>query len=87
MSNYVPRNRASWQSDKERPAGISPHEWKSCKRKAVFETRELAEVKGQFTYRCRYCGKWHRSSTDGSISADLLSIARRNARAMQGTRR
>ena len=82
--SYGPRG-TGWISEKERPQGISNHEWKSCKRKAVFETEAEAAVhKGQRPYSCRYCGKWHRGSTDGTISHDLLAIARRNAKRLRG---
>jgi hypothetical protein len=35
--------------------------WKSCERKARYETEEAAYQQGQTTYRCRYCHKWHRT--------------------------
>lgn len=35
--------------------------WKACGRKRAYETEAEAFQKGQQTYLCRYCGKWHRS--------------------------
>ncbi len=35
---------------------------KMCEDKVAFETEEEAFQKGQKTYKCNYCGKWHRSS-------------------------
>jgi hypothetical protein len=34
---------------------------KACESKASYETEDEAMQKGQDHYRCRYCGKWHRS--------------------------
>lgn len=34
---------------------------KMCLNKVAFETQELAYQKGQANYKCKYCGKWHRS--------------------------
>ncbi len=46
-----------------------------CERKAAYETREEAYQKGQESYHCPYCGKWHRS---GSV-AKLAAMLRRKA--------
>ena len=36
--------------------------WKACGRKRRFESLEEAYQKGQSTYKCRYCGGWHRAT-------------------------
>lgn len=32
-----------------------------CESKVQFETEEAAFQKGQKSYKCAHCGKWHRS--------------------------
>ena len=34
---------------------------KMCLNKKAYETKEFAYQKGQESYNCKHCGKWHRS--------------------------
>lgn len=34
---------------------------KMCLNKAAYETEEAAYQKGQRSYKCKFCQKWHRS--------------------------
>jgi len=42
-----------------------------CLRKRAFETPAEAFQKGQSSYRCPHCGKWHRSGTLEKLAAQL----------------
>lgn len=35
--------------------------WNMCESKVAFDSEEAAFQKNQKTYKCPYCGKWHRS--------------------------
>ncbi len=41
--------------------GKSLEEIKACVSKAVYETAEASYQKGQCSYKCPFCRKWHRS--------------------------
>lgn len=51
--------------------------WKACERKRAYDTKEDAFQKGQQSYLCRYCGKWHRSGELGKLVARLLGKGKR----------
>lgn len=36
--------------------------YNACGRKKAFDNKEDAYQKGQDSYECYYCGKWHRTS-------------------------
>lgn len=44
---------------------------RGCLNKVTFETEESAYQKGQQYYRCKNCGKWHRS---GKLSKFIARI-------------
>lgn len=46
---------------------------RSCENKKAFESADEARQKGQDIYKCRHCGKWHRT---GQL-ASLLALTRR----------
>lgn len=48
-----------------------------CESKAVFETEEEAYQKGQKSYQCPYCHKWHRS---GSFTKLVRTLEKRSAK-------
>lgn len=41
------------------------HRQRSCVGKAAFDTEAEAQHKGQSTYQCEHCGKWHRATAPG----------------------
>ena len=45
---------------------------RSCGNKVGYDTREQAMTRGQTPYKCRNCGKWHRT-TPRSIVRKVLS--------------
>lgn len=47
--------------------------WRACDRKVAYNTEEEAFQKGQAVYRCRYCGKFHRS---GSLATLVAVVGR-----------
>ena len=47
--------------------------WKYCQRKRAYESEAEAFQKGQRTYRCKYCGKWHRS---GALTKFIVQLSR-----------
>jgi hypothetical protein len=47
--------------------------WKSCTRKTAFETEAAAFQKGQRSYLCRHCGKWHRS---GALTKLIVTLSK-----------
>lgn len=44
---------------------------KACESKVAYETEAEAVQKGQDHYRCRYCGKWHRSGAFRKLVNEL----------------
>jgi len=44
---------------------------KMCEDKKQYETNEASFQKGQKSYKCNYCGKWHRSGQMGKFIAQL----------------
>ncbi len=44
---------------------------KMCLDKKAFETKEDAFQKGQSSYQCKHCGKWHRS---GQMTEFIVKI-------------
>ncbi len=50
---------------------------RSCESKVAFETEEAAYQKGQTSYKCQHCGKWHRSGAFGRFVKQLQRKARR----------
>lgn len=48
---------------------------KMCESKVAFDTEEQAFQKNQRTYRCCYCGKWHRS---GAFMALVNTLRKRS---------
>jgi hypothetical protein len=59
-----------------RAAQESVRRFRACELKRAYPSEQAAFQKGQTTYLCPYCGKWHRS---GSF-ATLVSILRRGQR-------
>ena len=53
-------NKYEEQSKKAQKARVK---WRTCERKKAYDSEKEAEIKNQTTYRCRYCGKWHRSGS------------------------
>jgi len=48
--------------------------WRSCGRKAAFETfEEASALKGQYAYKCRRCAKWHRSGSAIQIAKKIAN--------------
>ena len=47
--------------------------WKACTRKRAFETQAEAFQKGQSCYRCKFCGKWHRS---GALTKLIVQLSK-----------
>ena len=45
-----------------------------CDERRAAKDRKRRDQKGQSSYRCRYCGKWHRS---GAFSKLVNSLRRR----------
>jgi hypothetical protein len=45
--------------------------WKACERKRRYATQAKAFQKGQESYRCRYCGFWHRSGSLSKLAAKV----------------
>lgn len=43
--------------------------FKKCERKRAYPTKEAAYQKGQESYLCGYCNKWHRSGALASLVA------------------
>jgi hypothetical protein len=60
-------------ADKAKTARAARRRHNHCTRKVAYETEGDAYQKGQVTYQCRYCGKFHRS---GSL-ADMTSYLRK----------
>lgn len=48
--------------------------WKSCERKARFQTEAAAKQKGQRAYLCPICKHWHRTS---NLAGYAIPIDRR----------
>jgi hypothetical protein len=44
---------------------------RSCTRKASFASKAEAFQKGQRSYKCRFCGLWHRSGAFAKFVSDL----------------
>ncbi len=61
-------NKYAKQSHKAQKARLR---WRMCERKVKFPTEEAAYQKGQQTYRCRFCGQWHRSGSIAKLTAAL----------------
>ncbi len=47
--------------------------WKSCIRKRAYDTEAEAFQKGQSSYRCKFCGKWHRS---GALTKLIVQLSK-----------
>lgn len=47
---------------------------KMCLSKKQFETEKDAFQKGQAIYKCKHCGKWHRS---GKMAKFIVEITRK----------
>jgi len=48
---------------------------KMCLNKKAFETEEEAFQSGQRIYKCKHCGKWHRS---GQLATFIAEIKRKH---------
>ena len=44
---------------------------RACERKQAYETEPEAYQEGQATYKCCYCGKWHRSGAFATLVQTL----------------
>jgi hypothetical protein len=49
---------------------------KMCLNKRKFKTKEAAYLKGQRVYKCKFCGKWHRSGQQARIISEIKNIGR-----------
>jgi hypothetical protein len=58
MNKYREHSRAAQKAAKR---------LKACESKAAFDTEEAAYQKGQRTYRCPHCNKWHRSGAFATL--------------------
>jgi ribosomal protein L28 len=45
--------------------------YQACGRKKTYASMEEAVHLGQLVYRCRYCGKFHRSGQVATLAAEL----------------
>lgn len=45
--------------------------WRMCDRKRRYDTEAEAQQKGQRTYRCPICKKWHRSGQEAELLATV----------------
>lgn len=53
-------------------------QYKSCLSKVSFKTEAEAYQKGQKTYKCNYCERWHRASGIESLIGRLKRIKKRH---------
>lgn len=65
-------NKYKSESRKARKANARLH---ACERKVAYDTAEAAYQKGQESYRCKYCGKWHRSGSFSKLLSKVKKIA------------
>ena len=45
--------------------------WNACWRKKAYNTKEDSIQKGQDSYECFYCNKWHRTSIKKGVRGKL----------------
>lgn len=53
-------NKYKSQSRKARKAAMK---MRGCDGKAAFPSKDAAFQKGQRSYKCQFCGQWHRSGS------------------------
>lgn len=63
--------------EESKKAQAAARRLRACESKRAYDTEEEAYQKGQTTYRCRYCGKWHRS---GSFTTLVRTLENRASR-------
>ena len=71
MGLIVSKNKYAKEAKKARQIN---KRLKMCESKVAYDTEGLAFQKNQRTYRCQYCGKWHRS---GSLTSLVRTLEKR----------
>lgn len=72
-NKYAAQAKEARRRDKKERAAA--RKAKACERKKAYDTEEEAYQKNQKTYKCKHCGKWHRS---GALLTTVNRIAKKH---------